>query len=296
MSLRSLGDGVWARAIDFYPDAYVEYGFSDGGRRVRDPLNRRARRTFLRLTNHFFYMPAGRPTPLARVSRAPRGSIERVDVDASPYAGSPRRRVHLYTPPVRGRLPLLVALDGDEYLRRARLATIADNLIAQHRIRPIAIAFVQGGGRARVLEYACNEATLEMLLERVLPLARERIDLERSAGGHGILGSSLGGLMALFAGLRAPRVFGKVLSQSGSFALGGRDFVVFDLVRSLPRRPLRIWMDVGHLETLRAPNRRMRRALAARGYDVTYREYHAGHHWPAWRDEVWRGLETLFAP
>jgi enterochelin esterase-like enzyme len=38
----------------------------------------------------------------------------------------------------------------------------------------------------------------------------------------------------------------------------------------------------------------MRDLLLGRGYDVTYREFNAGHNYPAWRDDVWRGLEALF--
>lgn len=176
-----------------------------------------------------------------------------------------------------------------------RLATIVDNLVAERRVRPFAMALLEQGGRARVVEYACSDATLELLLGRLLPFARERLDLVAARGAHGTLGSSMGGLMALYAALRAPEIFGWVASQSGAFSLGGRDQVVFDLLRALPRRPLRVWMDVGHLELLQPVNRRMQRALRARGYDVAYREYHAGHNWTAWRDDVWRGLEAFFA-
>jgi len=28
---------------------------------------------------------------------------------------------------------------------------------------------------------------------------------------------------------------------------------------------------------------------------VRYREYSGGHNYPAWREDVWRGLEWLFA-
>jgi enterochelin esterase family protein len=112
---------------------------------------------------------------------------------------------------------------------------------------------------------------------------------------HGILGASIGGLMAIYAGLRAPEIFGTVLSQSGAFTLLGVDTIAFHLVRSQPRRRLRIWMDVGHLERLRPEiiGCTWRSFRAATRWAIG--EYHAGHNWTAWRNDVWRGLESLFA-
>jgi enterochelin esterase-like enzyme len=34
--------------------------------------------------------------------------------------------------------------------------------------------------------------------------------------------------------------------------------------------------------------------LQCRGYDVSCREFNAGHNYRAWRDDLWRGLEALF--
>jgi enterochelin esterase family protein len=53
-------------------------------------------------------------------------------------------------------------------------------------------------------------------------------------------------------------------------------------------------MDVGRYEWLLEPNRRLHALLQEHGYDVTYREYNAGHNFPAWRNDVWRGLELAF--
>jgi enterochelin esterase family protein len=174
---------------------------------------------------------------------------------------------------------------------------MVDNLVAQKRIRPVALAMIENRADARGVEYACNEGTVGFLLHSVLPLAQTHLnllDVEASPGAYGILGASAGGLMALYAALRAPQVFGHVLSQSGAFGFAGYDFVVFDLVRDGRVKPLRIWMDVGRFEDLRTPNRRMHELLAAKGYDVTYIEYNGGHNYPAWRNDVWRGLEALF--
>ncbi len=70
--------------------------------------------------------------------------------------------------------------------------------------------------------------------------------------------------------------------------------MVIPLVEHLPVPPLKVWLDVGRYEWLLAANREMRDLLARRGFDYNYREFNAGHNYPAWRDDVWRGLEWLF--
>jgi enterochelin esterase family protein len=86
-----------------------------------------------------------------------------------------------------------------------------------------------------------------------------------------------------------------VLSQSGAFAIPEQgDFVVFELARAARRRRLEVWMDCGLFEPLAEGNRRMLPVLKEAGHRVHYREYSGGHNYPAWRDDVWRGLEWLF--
>jgi enterochelin esterase family protein len=75
--------------------------------------------------------------------------------------------------------------------------------------------------------------------------------------------------MALFAGLRLPHIFGKVLFQSGAFGYPGYVSVVKDLIRCAPQQPLAVWMDVGHFESrLIDINRRMHADLEAGEYHV----------------------------
>jgi enterochelin esterase family protein len=109
--------------------------------------------------------------------------------------------------------------------------------------------------------------------------------------------------MALYSGLRATHIFGHVLSQSGAFAIPDYefpmthfDFGVFDLARSPRKRRLSVWMDCGCFERLLDGNRRMLPVLQEAGHRVHYREYSGGHNYPAWRDDVWRGLEWLYPP
>lgn len=296
--LTETSPGVWSHQMAFPRDAYLEYAFVRGEKRVSDPLNRRTTSNGMGETNHFFYMPDAAPTSLAQRRRdAPRGEVTRHSVDGEWLTAGKKRTVYLYRPDTPEPCPLVVVLDGVDYLRRARLPHIVDNLIAQKRIRPIALALVANGGSARGVEYVCSDLTVGFLIERVLPLAREQlnlIDVRRRPGVYGILGASAGGLMALYAGLRAPHIFGRVLSQSGGFMLGERELVVSELIRHGSLKPIRVWMDAGRYEWLLKPNRIVHALLVEKGYDVTYHEFNAGHNYPAWRDDVWRGLEHLF--
>ena len=298
IDLSEVSPGVWAHTLTLPQDAYIEYAFWDGEQRVADPLNGNVTPDGFGNENHFFYMPGARATELTRRRPGvPRGTISRHIIENDFMLASRKRTVTLYQPPTDEACPMLVVLDGQDYQRRARITTIVDNLIAEGRIRPVALAMPYHGRGARGVEYACSEATLGFLLYDLLQLAREElklVDIGAHPGAYGILGASMGGLMALYAGLRAPEVFGRVLSQSGTFAMGEHDGVVFDLARHGPVRPLRIWMNAGRYEWLLDCNRRMHGLLVEKGYDVLYGEYNGGHNYSSWRDSVGRGLEMLF--
>jgi enterochelin esterase family protein len=297
-----VAEELWATTVTLPPDAYAEYAFLADEQHVPDPLNARSIRTSLGGRNSYFYMPGGGPTPLIqRTPGVPHGRLTRHVVEGGIFTAEKKRRVMLYQPPTDAPVPLLVVFDGPDYVHHARLITIVEHLIALGRMRPIALALVNHGGATRFTEYACSDSTVAFLLSVVVPLARAQlnlIDVCDAPGAYGVLGASMGGLMALYAALRAPQTFGHVLSQSGTFglAMGSYESVVLDLVRHAPVQPVRVWMDCGVFELLLSANRGLSMLLREKGYDVVYREYSGGHNYPAWRNDVWRGLEQLFAP
>jgi enterochelin esterase family protein len=297
--------GVWTYTLPLLPDAYMEYTFSADGTdagRLPDPLNPRRIWNGINAYNHFFTMPALPPAALTtrRLPGAPRGTLTRHRIDVSPprLISGRGRTVWLYQPPTDAPCPLLMVLDGGDYLRRGKIIPLLENLMAQKRIRPLALALVENGGAARFYEYLASEATLAFLSGGVLSLAQEHLRLlshEAQPGAHGILGASMGGLMALYAGLRMPELFGAVISQSGAFALGlPAPPVTTDLVLHLPRRDLRIWQDCRVYEWLLEPNRAMAALLRERGYDAHYREASSGHNYTAWRMLLPDALARLF--
>jgi enterochelin esterase-like enzyme len=298
LDLTQAAPGLWTYTLTLPSDAYIEYAFWQEGQRLPDPLNPNTAPDGLGHHNHYFCMPDSGPTPLTRRKRGvPDGTVTRHFVEDEFLLAGRKRPVYLYQPPTSEPCLMLVVLDGQDYRRRGKIINIVDNLIAQDRIQPIALALPYHGGQARGVEYACSEATLGFLGAHVLPFAQKELkllDVEANPGAHAILGASMGGLMALYAGLCAPHVFGHVLSQPGAFVPGDHDTVVLDLVRHGPVRPIQVWMDVGRYEWLLDCNRRLHHLLVERGYDVTCREYNAGHNYPAWRDDLGQGLDLLF--
>jgi len=291
---------IWSCTLTVPRDAYVEYAFHDpvSQENFPDPLNRKTTPNGFGGRNNYFYMPETMPSPfhLRRADVTP-GRLTGHRVDTKWLREGYEREIYFYRPRVKGPVPLLVVYDGQDYLHRGKLAVIADNLIAEGRIQPLAMAFLPSGGRWRDVEYACSDGTLFWLDQTVLPLAQEKLnllDVKKQPGAYGVLGASLGGTMAMYTGLRMPDVFGKVLSQAGAYSIESRNFAAMDLVRHGQARGLEVWMDIGRLDFLLDDNRGMYALLQEKGYNVTYREFTAGHNYTAWRDDVWRGLEAMF--
>lgn len=301
VSLERLTANLWAHTIELDPRAYLEYAFLDPvtGKRPIDPFNPRRTQNGFGEYNHYFYMPQARPHPLTRRQRgARRGHLSRHAVPVKHFYTGRDRRVDLYQPAADRPLPLLVVYDGNDYLHRGRLPVILDNLIAQGRIPPLAAALVSNNPRQRLLEYACSDATVGFIIERVLPLAQQELDLidiSANPGAFGVLGASMSGLMALYTALRLPAIFGHAACQSGAYALEGFEFVAFDLARYLPLPPLRLWMDVGRYEWLLDSNRKLHEVFSAQGFVHAYREFFGGHNYTSWRNDLWHGLEYLFS-
>ncbi len=294
------GRNVWVHEMELPDDAYMEYSFIDGDERIPDPMNPNLTPDGFGHKNNYIYMHGAAPTDLTRrVPGVAYGTLKTFQVKTWKLIAGNLRRVHLYQPSTPQACPLLVVWDGREYLRRARLPYILDNLVHQKRIRPVALAMVENSQSGRMMEYSCSDSTLVFLQHIVLPLAQEElnlVDISNQPGAYGVLGASMGGLMALYTGLRLSHIFGHVLSQSGGFTLAEGETVVYELVRRGDLRAIKIWMNVGLYDfvSLLAANREMYPLLSSRGYDVSYREYHGGHNYPSWRNDLWRGLEHHF--
>lgn len=116
-----------------------------------------------------------------------------------------------------------------------------------------------GGAGDRYLAFVIN--TVKPLID-----ARFRTLPERTATG--IAGSSLGGLISLYAFFRSPEVFGFVGALSPSLWFGNE--AIFDVVTQTPKPAGRVYLDIGVREGDRHVMlaRRMRDLLIARGFEL----------------------------
>jgi enterochelin esterase family protein len=286
--------GVWSCTLTLPSDAYVEYVYLVDGQRRYDAFNPKRVPNGFGEHNNCFWMPQAPRSPWFRRRRkVPAGTVRQQVFHSMRLAGG-RRNVRLYQPAQAGPYALLLVLDGKDYFQRAKLTTLADNLLHEGTIPPLAIAFLDNARESRFAEYGCSEALVGFVAQELVPWVTSQVPLTPQTGAHCVLGASLGGLAALWLGARLPEVFGRVFSQAGGFALGfTKELGLTTILRVGERLPLRIYMDCGRFDPLLEANHMMYGLLTSRGYEVTYHEFNAGHNYPAWRENLAAGLQWL---
>jgi enterochelin esterase-like enzyme len=209
------------------------------------------------------------------------------------------RRVTVYVPNqyVAGTAaPFIVGADGPDPLLFATL----DNLIAQHRVPAmIAISISNGGGDAQGSERGLEYDTMsghyaEFVEAEVLPQveARYHVKLTRNPEGRATMGGSSGGSCALIMAWYHPELYHRVLTYSGTYVNqqwppdaktphGAWEFHEH-LIPNSPKKPLRLWLEVGDRDLLNpnimrddmhdwvVANERMAKVLADKGYHYQF--------------------------
>lgn len=217
------------------------------------------------------------------------------------------RGLRVYTPPgfrsSGEAYPLVVTMAGGFYADMMEVAPTLDHLIAEGRIPPVVAVTVSGS----VEELRCSPAFARFLAEDLVPWARTSYHATSNPKQTVIAGSSLGGLASACAAVNRPDVFGKVLSQSGSYwwnrAFRSRDEGDdFSDAEWLTRRviasdrvPVDFYLEVGlmEFEGQLGTNRRFRDALIEKGYEVEYREFNGNHSYVNWRESFAGALVVL---
>lgn len=179
--------------------------------------------------------------------------------------GSPRT-VRIYTPtaydeqPER-RFPVLYMNDGQNVFAHPESArfetwcanTAMDRLVAEGAIEPWIIVAIDHGVN-RFEEYTPwpeprlgiegrGEQYVRFLVDELKPQIDATYRTRSDSPSTAIMGSSLGGLVSLYAGLTRPQVFGRIGGVSPTVMWSLRK--IFEAWRAHTRHWTRIWLDVG---------------------------------------------------
>lgn len=191
-------------------------------------------------------------------------------------------------------LPTLYVTDGHEYAadQLGSLQTVVDNLIADQRIQPIIVVFVDPrepgnpNNNRRGSEYALNKKVFaDFLAEELVPAIDAAYKSNPSPESRGILGTSLGGIFSTYVGAAKPDVFRRIAIHSPAYFFdiqNGGD-LVYEMYAAADRLPLKMFMSVGTVHDGQQEALRMKALLDDKGYDLHYVEVNEGHSWGNWR-------------
>jgi iron(III)-enterobactin esterase len=209
------------------------------------------------------------------------------------------RKVAVYVPKsyVPGtQAPFIVGADGPDRLLFAAL----DGLIAEHKLPAmIAISIGNGSGDAQGSERGLEYDTMsgkyaEFVEHEVLPRVETeaKVKLTHDPDGRAITGGSSGASCALIMAWYHPEWYHRVLSYSGTFINqqwpsnpetphGAWEFHEH-LIPQTPKKPIRIWMEVGDRDLFNpnamrdnmhdwvVANEQMAKVLAAKHYHYQF--------------------------
>jgi predicted alpha/beta superfamily hydrolase len=234
-----------------------------------------------------------------------------------------QRDLIVYTPPGYGdepgrRFPVLYLQDGQNLFDGAtsfipgqdwHFGQTADQSIQCGVVEPLVIVGMYNT-KARVREYTPTQAPklgggradryAKFLIEEVKPFVDREYRTLSGPLHTGIGGSSLGGLVSLYVGLKYLAIFGKIAALSPSVWWNHR--VIHGFARSLNVDPRpRIWLDIGTREGPRIVQdvERFRDVLLEKGWrlghDLHFERVEGGEHKEAaWAQRVRPFLQFLY--
>jgi enterochelin esterase family protein len=303
------GSALWYLLLDVPRRSRVEYKIEvvrNGSRELLvDPLNERVAHDPFG-TNSVCHTEGYRVPEWTREDpEARRGSLEEASFHSAVLGN--HRPVAVYLPARlrrTRRYPLLIVLDGHEYVRYAGLKTVLDNLIHRYEIPPMIVALTTSPDRMG--EYMEPAEHSRFLADELLPHLQRHFPLRDQPEQRCLMGASLGAVASLHCAWTHPGLFGRLLLQSGSFGFTdiGHDprnpahAPVVDFVNAFREAPgrfaERVFLSCGVYEGVIYENRSLVPVLQEAEIETRFVEARDGHNWENWRDRLRQGLTWLF--
>jgi len=218
------------------------------------------------------------------------------------------------------RFPVLYLHDGQNLFDPAtsfipgmdwHVGHTADDFILTRAVQPLIIVGIYNVGKVRIHEYTPTKAPrlgggradryAKFIIQEVMPFIQREYRVLPGPPNTGIGGSSLGGLLSLYVGLKLPDVFGRLAALSPSVWWNQRVIYRFAAAISPTEPRPRIWLDIGTKEGPRIVQdvEQFRDILLQKGWrlgdDLHYERIEgAEHNEAAWAARVGPFLQFLF--
>jgi enterochelin esterase-like enzyme len=283
--MERLGDAeLFFHTLTVPEPARLEYKFIVDGEWIPDPLCHQNIDNGIGGRNSFFVVGEFRDPPeLEWVAEAAHGRVEEFEFESERLLN--KRRVYVYLPAAYdrdsgARFPSFYVHDGGEYLERARMSTVMDNLIHTGEIPPVVVVMIDPVNRMR--EYWANDAYRDFLCAEFIPAIDDLYRTITDRDSRGVMGASLGGLISTYVALSKPQLFSKVAGQSSALHLDEKKLV--SLLRAAEDATIIFYFDVGIYEPRFIPaHERFVALLKQKRWPCFYQELAGGHNWTSWR-------------
>ena len=198
----------------------------------------------------------------------------------------------VYTPPDYQDVkeyPVVYVTDGYEYMheRMGNLVTVFDNLIYLRKIRPVVAVFldhrdpINRSHNRRMQELPMNEKYLRFITEEFVPAVEQEFSISTMRADRAIIGTSVGGLSAVWLAFTQPGLFGMAGIQSPAFWFKPEIYKLCDQAQTLP---LKVFMTTGVIHDAEEGARKFHEILEKRSCPNEFVIVNQGHSWGNWRD------------
>lgn len=219
------------------------------------------------------------------------------------------RNIYVYLPAdyekTNVNYPVIYLFDSFIYLNRVEVPNVLDNLIKEGKIEPMIAVFIDNPTpTSRDLELPMNPIFKTFVITELIPKIKTKYRITDKSNETIVGGMSYGGLAATYIAFECDSIFGKVLSQSGSFwrdtigdlkysNMNRTDYLINRFIKE-QKRDIKIFIDWGLQENMvLGANRKFIRILDRLDYDFKYVEFNGWHDWSNSRKTFPLGLIYL---
>ncbi len=202
---------------------------------------------------------------------------------------------------------LLIALDGDDYLQKGKLPTLASELIENKEMeQTIIVMLPYHSVEDRYEKYhpngTKNKQFIRFLAEELVPFIEESYKTYELPSARTLLGDSLAATVSLHSAFEYPYTFGQVIAQSPYINATTmeklqsiRHYEMLRLYHVIGKKETSVETTKGNTKDFLTPNRAFYELCEQKGIDVFYDEFNGEHTWLYWQQDLKRALSRMLS-